>query len=121
MSGTDGRVYGGDSELIHVADGQRTHVAKDIAAMLDMQMRRQTCFTGERTGAQAASQKLCPGCYMVIGFDLLVYLAQQNGQSLVELGATMSAAFQRLTIDAAVDPNGVTLREEIVVIIEGDH
>lgn len=120
MSGTLGRVYGGDENLIHIADGHRNQFAKDTAAELDRHMRLAALSNGQRDGAQASSQKLCPGCYMVVGYDLLVYLAKHNGQSLVELGSTMAAAFSRLAIDAAAGEEHVE-REEIVVILEGNH
>lgn len=120
MSGTLGRVYGGDKNLIHIKDGTRNLVAKFLAMTLNSAMRREAVGRGERTNDEAALQKLCPGCYMVVGYDMLVALAKQNNQSLVELGATMSAAFQRLAIDAAAGEEHVE-REDIVVILHGDH
>lgn len=93
---TLGRVYGGDTGLIHIADGQRRHVGARLAVLLDSIMRADARMRGDRTEAEADRQDLCPGCYMVAMFNACVELAQQNGQSLSELGATMAAAFQQL-------------------------
>lgn len=93
---TFGRIYGGDTGLIHIADGQRRHVGARIAVLLDSIMRADARMRGDRTEAQADKQDLCPGCYMVALFNACVELARQNNQSLAELGASMAAAFQQL-------------------------
>lgn len=115
QNGTDGRVYGGDCDLIHVADGQRAQLGRDMAYILGQQMRRDAFNRGDRTLIQAAEQSLCPGCYMVVGFDMMVTLARQNGQSLRELGRTMAQAFAFL---AECDESDADCIESIHVILD---
>ena len=117
QNGTDGRVYGGDCNLIHVADGQRAALGEAMAHTLDAQMRKNAFTRGDRTATQATNQPLCPGCYMVVGFDMLVTLARQNGQSLQELGSTMACAFDNL---ALCDEGDAVCIESIHVILDGD-
>lgn len=112
-NGTDGRVYGGDCDLIHVADGKRADMGKALAGTLDYRMRHFAEMDGRRTADEAAEQDLCPGCYMIVGYNMLVELAQANGQSLEELGRTMAAAFKQL----AERGDNVSI-EEIVVILD---
>lgn len=115
QNGTDGRVYGGDCDLIHVADGQRADLGEAMAYLLDAQMRKDAFNRGDRTAIQAAKQPLCPGCYMVVGFDMMLTLARQNGQSLRELGRTMVQAF---TFLAECDESDAACIESIHVILD---
>lgn len=108
-SATMGRVYGGDPRLIHIPDGQRERVGKDAADFMDGRIR----MAARR---QLEIKPLCPGCYMVAGFDMLVALAQDNGQSLKELGLTMAQAFQELASE-----EGDPFREEIRVILDPEE
>lgn len=117
QNGTDGRVYGGDCDLIHVADGKRAELGETLAVQLTKAMRVDAFNRGDRTLEQAATQSLCPGCYMVVGFDMLVTLARQNGQSLQELGRTMARAFDNL---AFCDEGDTACIESIHVILDGD-
>lgn len=117
QNGTDGRVYGGDCDLIHVADGKRAALGSAMAFTLENQMRKDAFTRGDRTAAQATNQPLCPGCYMVVGFDMLVTLARQNGQSLQELGRTMAQAFTQL---AECDNPDEACIESIHVVIDSD-
>lgn len=112
-NGTDGRVYGGDPELVHIADGQRAETGRMLAEVLDSWMRDAAYRDGARSKEEAATQPLCVGCTMIAGFDMLVALAQRNGQSLKELGLTMAAAFAKL----AENPTS-PYREEITVIMD---
>ncbi|MGN6819230.1 MAG: hypothetical protein ACTHJR_11240 [Sphingomonas sp.] len=96
MAGTEGRVYGGDPNLIHVPDGTRAELGKAMAKKLDMAMRE---GAENRTVGQRLYQALCPGCYMVVGFDMLVTLANQNGQSLNQLADSMIGAFEQLKVN----------------------
>lgn len=115
-NGTDGRVYGGDCDLIHVADGKRVEVGEDVAAFVDRLMRRKAYHEDRRTYAQTLgdeAQQLCPGCYMIVGFNMLVSLAEHNDQDLIELGRTMAAAFTKLA-DQVESGQGVHI-EEITV------
>lgn len=96
-NGTEGRVYGGDPNLIHVPDGKRREFGKRMALELDTLMRMEA---QQRTLTERLGQALCPGCYMVVGFNMLVELAMQNGQSLKELGRTMAEAFSALAENA---------------------
>lgn len=122
MAGTQGRVYGGDCNLIHVPDGNRVKVGDDMARELNRVMRLLAYKSDQRTLDQSITQNLCPGCYMVVGFNMLVRLAQQNNQPLVELGVTMANAFKQLAACAALyDEGSNDLRaciEEIKVLME---
>jgi hypothetical protein len=110
---TLGRVYGGDTGLIHIADGQRRHVGARIAVLLDSMMRADARIRGDRTDTQADRQDLCPGCYMVALFNACVELAQRNNQSLRELGTSMAAAFQHL----ADNPNATAANIEHIGVL----
>lgn len=101
---TEGRVYGGAVNLIHIADGERQKLGVRIASALDQHMRMNAVVNGSRSPEQAwgdpvrqrPRQSLCPGCYMVAIVATAVELAQQNGQSITELGRSLSAAFKQL-------------------------
>lgn len=114
--GTEGRVYGGDPNLIHIADGSRATFANGLVRTLDEDMRYYAIANGQRTSDQGATQALCPGCYMVVLFNMAVLLAERNGQSLSELGLTMANAFAML----ADNPTAQTV-EEIAVILDPDE
>ena len=109
--GTDGRVYGGDCNLIHVKDGKRAAAGRAMARELDKLMRQ---HAEDRTEEQKRTQLLCPGCFMVVGFNMLTELARRNGQPLSELAHSMADAFQKL---ADGGPDAI---EEIVVWLDPD-
>lgn len=107
------RVYGGDKGLIHVQDGMRADLGRDMALYLNNRMKIDALARGARTEQEIIDQKLCPGCYMVVLFNMAVELAKQNDQSLSELGNTMAKAFKQLAkggeaemehIDVVLDP-----------------
>lgn len=106
---TEGRVYGGARNLIHLADGTREEFGEYIATQIDMTMRNRAVRGQQRTPEQAwgdpdrqqPRQPLCPGCYMVAVVATAVALAERNGQSITELGNSLSAAF------AAIARNGI--------------
>lgn len=94
--GTQGRVYGGDPNLIHVKDGKRRDFGDMLADVVDMHMRYGPLGAGDTKARERAFKKLCPGCYMIVMFNALITLAERNGQPLSELAATMAAAFETL-------------------------
>jgi len=96
MAGTEGRVYGGDCKLVHVADKERTQMGEYVAVEMEDLIRDAAYKNGSRTWNQSRTQRLCPGCYMVVGFNALVTLANDNRQSLRELGLSMAKAFTKL-------------------------
>jgi hypothetical protein len=111
--GTDGRVYGGDPNLIHVPDGLRREAGRRVAKAVDFVMR---AISNRIPWPQRATKLLCPGCYMIVLFNAAVYLAKANGQPLSELGRTMAAAFTHLAETAEIGvPAGL---EEIEVILD---
>lgn len=111
-NGTLGRVYGGDPTLVHVPDGKRGELGIALAQDLDHLMR---VGAENRTPHERATQKLCPGCYMIVMFNALVHLARQNGQPLDELARTMQEAFARLLeTENAINE----LLEEIAIIVD---
>lgn len=110
QNGTEGRVYGGDCNLIHVADGKRADMGRALATTLDHRMRTAAEFEGRRTHEESLQQDLCPGCYMIVAFNMLTTLAMENGQSMSELGQTMAAAFSQLAEKgAAFDMEEITV------------
>lgn len=111
MAGSDGRVYGGDANLIHIDDGKRAEMGQDMASLLDGNMR--AAYTGPRTNEELMNQALCPGCYMIAGFNMLLELADRNGQSRTELARSMRNAFDNLLNNPE---QGLT--EEIVVLLD---
>lgn len=108
--GTEGRVYGGNPNLLHVPDGTRANLGHLLAAFLEGQMRTNA---ENRTEREKETQLLCPGCYMVVGFDMMIVLADENGQSRKELARCMMNAFKRLYDN----PDG-GLTEEITVLLD---
>src|ERR1700756_5457542 len=112
---TEGRIYGGDSGLIHIKDGERESIGAYLAATLDTIMRNDANDDGRITDAEWAQLTLCPGCYMVALFNAAVTLTQNNGQSLKELGRSMADAFARLV---ECDENGRVNIESIGVILD---
>lgn len=114
-NGNDGRVYGGDCDLIHVEDGQRQNMGKEMAFFLDATMRERAVMRGARGEQEAAKQDLCPGCYMIVGYNALIELAEQNGQSKRELGMSMATVFKALA-------EGIEFNhEEIAVILDPEE
>ncbi len=111
-NGNDSRVYGGDCALIHVEDGGRENMGKEIAHFLDVTMRTRAVDRGVRSAFEAATQDLCPGCYMIVGYNMMIELARQNDQSMVELGRSMAAVFTALAEGRPFN------HEEIEVILD---
>lgn len=109
--GTLGRVYGGNPNLIHIDDGTRAEFGHDMAGQMDGMMRER--YTGERTEYQLVTQRLCPGCYMIGAFNMLLTLADGNGQSRLELARSMKAAFEALEANPEMG-----LTEEIIVKLD---
>lgn len=110
--GTEGRVYGGSPNLIHVPDGMRGYVGALAGKAIDTIIRR---VSNVVPWPQRATKLLCPGCYMIVLFNAAVWLAKANGQSLTELGFSMAAAFTRL---AEAEKNGFESQEAIIEEIE---
>lgn len=108
--GTDGRVYGGVPSLIHIPDGHRGDLGAALATDLDRMMR---VGAVNRTQHERAAQRLCPGCYMIVGFNMLIALADRNGQPRRELARSMIRAFEKLEANPEA---GMT--EEIDVILD---
>lgn len=119
----DGLVYRGACDLVHIADGERAYMGEKLAHELSDMMRRDAVDNGSRTYAQVygepgqKAQPLCAGCYMVAIFNAAVTLAKENGQSLSELGRSLSMAFASLaeggesrmeSIHVALDPDDDT-------------
>lgn len=109
---TEGRVYGGASNLIHIPDGERQSMGVAMAAQLSLRMRTRAFTSGARTLGQAFGddgkaneQPLCPGCYMVAIVAMAVELAQKNGQSITELGNSLSRAFDQLAKGGVAERN----------------
>jgi hypothetical protein len=104
------RVYGGDKDLVHIKDGTRREVGEAIADYLEDEIRYRANAEGKNIDGL-----VCPGCAMIALFNAAILTAERNGQSLTELGNTMSAAFAKL---ASNPQSGLT--EEIEVILDPD-
>lgn len=110
---TEGRVYGGASNLIHLADGTREEFGSLVATYVDHMMRTRAVQGGARTQDQAYGdaerriprQQLCPGCYMVAIVATAVALAERNGQSVQELGRSLSVAFDAIAKNGTGERN----------------
>lgn len=107
LKGTLGRVYGGDDEKVHIADGTRGSFGATVADFIDREMRARD--------PDAEDKPLCPGCYMIALVAAAMHLAQRNGQSLVELGRTMAYAFEGVADLAERAEGPVTPSEEILI------
>lgn len=105
---SEGLVYRGRPDRVHIADGQRARTGTDMAWILANLMR-------SRAPVEARFNKpLCPGCYMTAVYNMAVTLAESNGQSLRELGRTLAGEFQRLADGAQVHV------EEVRVVLDSD-
>ena len=96
QNGTDGRIYGGDPGLVHIADGQRTAFGRHIADHIADDMRRMSFERSGISEGEPWQKPLCPGCYMVALFNAAVFLARDSGQSQKELARSMAYAFAQL-------------------------
>jgi hypothetical protein len=106
-----GRVYGGDPNLLHYKDGTRANAGREIANFLDRHLRERNAHLGRR----AVESALCPGCFMIAIYNAAVHLAEDNGQSLTELGNSLSKVFAEL----ASGKRHTT--EELDIILDPDH
>ncbi len=104
--GTEGRVYGGLEDKVHIPDGTRGAFGQRVADFIDAEMR-----AGD---ADAGDKPLCPGCYMIALLGTAITLAQRNGQTLPELGRAMAHAFTELADRAEAEP--VPLPEEMLIL-----
>lgn len=93
-----GMVYRG-TDRVHIADGFRDDVGTSVAHFVDTTMRADAVQDGLLTEEQVygpEAKALCPGCYMTAIYNAARQLAIESGQSLSELGRTMSAQFSKL-------------------------
>lgn len=90
--------FKGDPDLVHIDD--TAFMGVRMADQLEIAMRR----GAERAGdVDAWQKKLCPGCYMTAGVDMLIVMAQRNGQDLRELAASIIGAMQVLQEGSEAD------------------
>lgn len=108
--GTNGRAYGGDANLVHIPDHHRADVGAAMADSLERTMRLLAIPLHPDDWKTAT---LCPGCYMIAGFDMLVELARRTGQPVKEIAATMARAFTELASDA-----DYRMTEEMTVVAQ---
>lgn len=105
----DGDVYRGDPYLIHAADGTRATLGRELAEKLDAALRLRAYRDGQLDHWESREKPLCPGCFMVIGFNMLRELARANGQSERELARTMARAFTELGDNPDTDPEHINV------------
>jgi hypothetical protein len=111
QNGTLNRVYGGDCNLVHIADKTRAAVGISIAADIEEVI----VNLAEKQGVNTEGKKLCPGCYMIALFNAAITLADRNGQSRTELARSMAHAFTKLALNPTAG-----LTEEIEVLLDND-
>lgn len=107
VQGTMGRTYGGACDLVHIPDGRRRDVGRMLGEFLERVQREVANVPG------AQDKLLCPGCYMIALIDAAVWLAENNGQDVHELGASMAHAFEQIAIKGDYDR---ALIEEMEII-----
>ena len=119
--GTEGRVYGGRADLVHIADGERRAFGAGVARYVSVNMRTAATMRGGNHW-EISEMPLCMGCAMIALVDAALHLARDNGQSLTELGRTMSAAFALIADRAGegADLNAL-LTEEIEVLLDPEE
>ena len=117
-----GLVYRGREDRVHIADGQRAEQGYILAGVLEDNMREDEFLRLFVAGAdpdtaarESHNKPLCPGCYMTAVFNMAVKLAQDNGQSLRELGRTLAGEFQRLA------EGGPSRIEEVRVVLDSEN
>lgn len=71
----------------------RSGLDSRVADFIEVQMR---LGAEGRTDDERSTQDLCPGCFMVVGFNALVDLADRFGQTRRERDLTMADAFLKL-------------------------
>lgn len=112
-----GMVYRGREDLVHIKDGFRADVGALVAETVDDAIRSDAIMDGLDSYDEVrgeGAKKLCPGCYMTVIFNAARELALRNGQSLSELGRTLSAQFAKLV-------NGDTGPvEEVHVVLDNE-
>lgn len=116
------KVYRGNPALVHIPDGQRAGVGKELARHLDYLIRDRAIDADESpdyskfAGIVDGTTPLCPGCYMVAIFNCAIASARANGQSLTELGNSLGDAFKALAQDGSHEES----LESIVVQLDSD-
>lgn len=114
--GTNGRAYGGDPALVHIPDHHRADVGRSIADVLTSEMRLLgTLGVGHDAKPATGDDALCPGCYMIALYDAAVILAEREGQSLQELGASLAGLFDSLARTGSHTARDQALTEEMMV------
>lgn len=104
-AGAGGRVYGGDARFLHIPDHHRREVGREITAFVRAK------FNALNPGREG--DPICPGCMMIAMFDATLDLAQESGQPVNELAATMAWAWG--TVDEHLSAQDL-VTEEIVVM-----
>lgn len=89
-NGTEGRIYGGDPNLLHIPDGTRGAFGQEISDFVTKRLREMN---------NGRTDPLCPGCYMIALMNAGVILARENGQNITELRDSLSNAFSTLNLD----------------------
>lgn len=84
-------VYRGDPNYTHIEDGKRVEMGKIMAGLMEASIRTDAWSRGA-----PSDKKVCPGCYMTAGYNMLVALARESDQDMNELADTMIAAFKAL-------------------------
>lgn len=98
QNGVQGLVYWQDENLVHI-ENRWIPFGQTRAGDWEVKMRNYAFLMGD-ANAWDMERPMCPACYMLAGYNMLVALAQRTGQSLEELGESMAMLFSQLA-DAA--------------------
>ena len=91
MSSPDpNKVYWQDEAFVHIED-EWIGMGARMASSMEIKMRD---FNG--MAGWEGMKPLCPACYMLTGYNMLVLMAMKNGQSLEELQASMIGLFESM-------------------------
>ena len=95
QNGKEGKVYWQDDNLIHV-DGEWVFLGERMATEVEIVMRKHNELNLEKDKEFSWSAPLCPACYMLIAYNMLVGLAQRTGQDIEELRSSMIELFTHM-------------------------
>lgn len=99
-----GFVYRGREDKCHIDRNGHDEMGQRMSDLLTIRQRAQAIARGDFTEEEAWNTPLCPGCYMEVGFWMMIALAKANGQSLRELGRTMAQGFAMLADNPDAPP-----------------
>lgn len=89
------KVYLHDEQFVHV-ENQWIEMGGRMVDKMELMMRAWNGNEGWETDKAGYIKPLCPACYMLIAYNMLVELAERNGQDLQELKESMAKLFNEM-------------------------